>query len=226
MDDTSLKKLVGYKAAELVRSGMIIGIGTGSTVRFFIEKLGIRVKEGLFIKGICSSKDSERLSIEANIPLLTNKEIDHIDLTVDGADEINPAFEMIKGGGGALFREKLLAIHSKKMIVIIDHTKWVPHLGSKKIPIEILPFCFPLTIKEIEKRGLKGTLRKTEQGDNYITDNGNYIFDLSPIQGLDPKPLHLKLIQIPGVVETGLFFDVATKILMSYPDGRIMEKDI
>jgi ribose 5-phosphate isomerase A len=226
MDDSSLKKLVGYKAAQYVRPNMIVGIGTGSTVRFFIEKLGIRIKEGLSIKGVCSSKDSERLSMEVNIPLLTNQEVDHIDLTVDGADEINPAFQMIKGGGGALFREKLLAIHSKKMIVIIDHTKWVAYLGNKKIPIEILPFCFPLTIKEIEKKGLKGNLRKTEQGDTYVTDNGNYIFDLSPIQGLDPKPLHTKLIQIPGVVETGIFFDVATKILMSYPDGRIIEKDI
>ncbi len=223
MDETSLKKLVGYKACDDVRPGMTIGVGTGSTVFYFIEKLAFLHREGLSVKAICSSTQSEHLIQQAGIPLVPSDEITHIDLTVDGADEINPLFHMIKGGGGALFREKLLATHSRQMTVIIDHTKWVTKLGSRKTPVEILPFCHPLTCREIEKLGLKGSLRKKPSGDIYVTDNHNYIFDIAPTP-VDAPSLHSELIQITGVVETGLFFDVATKILMSYPDGKVIEK--
>lgn len=213
------KRLVGYAAAETIKTNTTVGIGTGSTVHHFIERLGQRVAEGLSIQALSSSIESEQKAKTHGIPFLDSQSVTMLDITVDGADEIDEKGQMIKGGGGALFREKLLAIHSKEMLVIVDNSKRVSQLGSHPLPVEVLPFFVGGTIALLQKHGFSGALRE-HKDEHYVTDNGNYIFDISlddPVR--DAQALHEHLIALPGVVETGLFFDVATALI--YPeDGR------
>lgn len=224
MDQKECKKIVGYRAAELVEPNMTVGIGTGTTVHYFIEKLNERVKDGLVIQAVFSSKESEKEAAKGGIYPLDNTAEVEIDLTVDGADEIDPKFNMIKGGGGALTREKILAYSSKKMVVIVDQSKYVDVIGNQKLPVEILPFAHGITIHNIQKLGFIGELRKDENYDTYITDNSNFIFDIHLKEPLaHPQTIHQLLINIPGVVETGLFFDVATTLLVGKQDGAIAE---
>lgn len=209
-----MKKVVGYKAAELISSGMRVGLGTGSTVHFFIEKLIEMTKEGLQIQAIASSIASEEMAREGGIEILDD--VESLDITVDGADEVDPQKQLIKGGGGALFREKLIAAASKEMVVIVDETKMSDQLGTKKLPLEISTFAKSSIIHKI---ALPGTIRQDE-GKDFITDNGNLIYDVHPFAIKDPKALHEKLIQIPGVIETGLFIDLASSILISSENGE------
>ncbi len=225
MSIEAIKKAVGYKAAEFVQSGMNVGLGTGSTAFYFIERLTLRCKEGLKIHAVASSEKSLRQAKEGGIPLLDIDQITSLDLTVDGADEIDPQKRMIKGGGGALIREKILASMSREMIVIVDETKLVPALGKNKLPVEILSFAKNATLHRIAKAGFQGEFRKNTDGSLYITDNQNLIVDIH-FKSLREKPEedHEELRSIPGVVDTGFFFDLAGRVVVGFKDGQVVIK--
>jgi len=220
------KKAAGQAAAEWVQDGMLLGLGTGTTVYYFIEKLIERCKKGLKIQAVASSKETEQLALKGNIPLIDNNTLTFLDLTVDGADKIDAQKRMIKGGGGALVREKIVASMSKEMVVIVDETKLVDQLGHCSLPVEILPFAYTATIKHITCLGYKGSLRKKNDGSLFITDNGNYIFDLifNNLLG-SPESDHEKLIHIPGVIDTGFFFHLAGRVIIGHSDGHISLRD-
>ncbi len=222
MGSEECKRAAGRKAAEYVKHGMVVGLGTGSTVFHFIERLIELVQDGLKITALSSSHRSMRQAEEGGIPLAEINEITSIDITVDGADEIDPEFRMIKGGGGALLREKILANMSREMVVIVDESKRVEKLGGVKLPVEILPFACVGTAEKIRLLGFRGEFRK-QSGDNlYTTDNGNHIYDIhfdAPRE--QPEEDHNRLILIPGVIETGYFFNLATSALIGREDGTV-----
>lgn len=218
------KRAAGQAAADLIEEGMLVGLGTGSTTAFFIEALGKRCKEGLKILAVATSLQSIRQAEPLGIPFKDADTVASLDVTVDGADEIDPQKNMIKGGGGALFREKLLAQSSREMIVIVDETKLVDHLGGHPLPIEIAPFVYRSTIQRIEANGYQGVIRMTRENKFFLTDNGNYIFDINyanakPIK--DPIAEHERLKSITGVIETGLFFHVAGRVVIGYEDSFV-----
>ena len=216
-----LKREVGEKAASLVEEGMLVGLGTGSTASFFIESLIKRVSGGLSISAVSSSKRSEQMARDGGINVLDINKVTSIDLTVDGADELDPQNRMIKGGGGALVREKIVASSSKQIVIIIDESKLVDVLGKFGLPVEILPFGYSATIHKLETHGYHGALRK-KGSDLYITDNGNYIYDVhTPSTFADPKKDHDTIVNLPGVVDTGFFFDLPVKCLIGYQDGSV-----
>lgn len=217
-----MKKAAGDAAAELVKDGMVLGLGTGSTVFHFINRLAERVKEGLSIQAVSSSIRSENQAHKGNIPLANIDKIVTIDMVVDGADEITRKKEMIKGGGGSLLREKILASLSREMVVIIDESKVVDKLGECGLPVEILPFAHGAIIEKIRKLGFQGTLRHQDDKHPFITDNGNMIYDIhfKSLQE-DYEKKHQQLIQIPGVLETGFFFNLAGRVVIGRSDGTI-----
>lgn len=213
------KKKAGYLAADRIEDGMLVGIGTGSTVFFFIERLIERVKEGLNITAVSSSDRSTKQAGDGGIRFVDVNTITSIDITVDGADEIDPQGRMIKGGGGALLREKILASTSKKMTVIVDDKKCVEKLGAFKLPVEIVPYGTAATVAKINNLGYHGEIR------DFITDNKNLIYDIHLDALRDhPEKDHDKLIDIPGVVETGFFFNMATNLIVGTSDGQTEEK--
>jgi len=217
---STAKEAAGKAAAELIEEGMTVGIGTGSTARFFIEALAQRCRDGLQIRGVATSRGSHKLAKEAGIEMITVDEVKEIDIDVDGADEIDPKKRMIKGGGAALLREKIIASFAKEMIVIADASKQVDQLGAFGLPVEITPFGHTLTLKQIEQMGYRGALRTIHSGELVITDNRNYIIDLLFPQKIDdPEQVHRELSLLPGVVETGLFLTQAGRILIGQPDG-------
>lgn len=220
------KKLAAKQAVSYVKEGMLVGIGTGSTVFYFLEYLISQCKKGLTITAVSSSERSTKQAIAGGIPFADINTITSIDLTIDGADEIDDKKRMVKGGGGALLREKILASCSNDMIVIVDSTKVVPRLGTRPLPVEILPFGIKSIISKINRLGFTGRLRQQSDGTLYKTDNGNIIYDITyaiPIE--HPEEDHLKLTSIPGVIETGFFFNLAKKIIIGYEDGHIEERD-
>lgn len=216
------KAAAGKAAAELVQSGMLVGLGTGSTAYFFIESLSERCRHGLNITAVATSERSQTQAAESGIPLADINTITSIDLTVDGADEIDGRNRMIKGGGGALLREKIVACMSQELVIIVDESKLVEHLGQFPLPIEIVPFAQRATIQHLIKLGYRGSLRKTKAGHIYVTDNGNHIFDIHlPQPSMNPEKDNQRIRSIPGVVETGFFFNLATRVIIGYPDGHI-----
>ncbi len=227
MSQDKEKKAAAERAASYIQDHSIVGIGTGSTVYYFIEKLIEKVKNGLDVQAVFSSKKSEEQALKGGIKTLSLDKLREIDITVDGADEIDNKFQMIKGGGGALFREKILASSSKKMIVIVDHSKVVDTLGKCVLPIEVLPFGVSATLFKLEKLSYVGSLREQSPGNLFITDNGNYIFDIKLREpAKDAKTLHQKLIEIPGVIETGLFFDVSKHLIIGNSNGTVQERTL
>lgn len=223
MQRDAIKKAVGYKAAEFVKEGMLIGLGTGSTSHFFIERLIQRHKEGLRFQAVASSERSFEEAKKGGLFLLDPDQVSFLDLTVDGADEIDRQKRMIKGGGGALVREKIIASMSREMIVIIDETKIVDSLGKCKLPIEVIPFGKNATMRHIERAGYTGSFRQTPEGRLFITDNGNVIVDIHlPFPCDVPEKHHETLICIPGVVDTGFFFNLAGKVITGFNDGQIV----
>ncbi len=219
----SIKKAIGEKAADLIEDGMHVGLGTGSTAFYFIERLIHRCQEGLKIQAAASSVQSLAQAKKGNIPLLDINQITSLDITVDGADEIDPQKRMIKGAGGALVREKIIASMSREMIVIVDESKCVHQLGKCKLPIEIIPFAHMATLHKIEKLGYPGTFRKKADHSLYITDNGNYIVDIPFKQPLThPEEVHETLLHLQGVVDTGFFFNLAGRIIVGFFDGQII----
>lgn len=222
----AIKKAVGYKAAEFVENGMRIGLGTGSTAHYFIERIIQRCKEGLKVHAVASSNRSLEQARKGHIPLLDIDQVTSLDLTVDGADEIDPQKRMIKGGGGALVREKIVASMSRELIVIIDESKLVAELGKCKLPVEIIPFAMAATVQHIHKAGYHGEFRKSSNGDLYVTDNGNLIYDIHfNHTRQQPEKDHDTLIHIPGVVDTGFFFNLAGRIIVGFSDGQIVVKE-
>lgn len=216
------KKLAGEKAIEFIEDGMTLGLGTGSTVYWTIVKLGELVKNGLNIRGIPTSKGTEKLATDLGIPLITLSEVDNIDLAIDGADEVNSNYDLIKGGGGALLREKMVASISKRFIVVIDESKYVPDLGHFPLPVEVVPFGWDTTSKQIEKLGCRPNLRSINNTP-FITDNGNYILDCFFKKIQDPSNLTITLNMIPGVVENGLFVKMADTIIIGSDNGTLQK---
>ncbi|MCF7852313.1 MAG: ribose 5-phosphate isomerase A [Simkaniaceae bacterium] len=219
------KKACGYQAANLIQNNMKVGIGTGSTVYYFIERLLQRCEEGLCIQAAFSSEKSRKQALEGKITPIKNDLFTELDITIDGADEIDRYKNMIKGGGGALLREKMLASSSRHMIVVVDESKCVDSIGACKLPIEICPFAYTATIFKINALGLKGEIRTSSDHTFYLTDGGNYIYDLHPLLKIpDPQSLHMQLITIPGVIETGLFYHLADRVLIGKNNGQVEEK--
>ena len=217
------KRTAGKAAAALIKDGMIVGLGTGSTAAYFINSLIERVQQGLKITAVATSVASEALATAGGIPVVTIDEVSSIDITVDGADEIDPNKNLIKGGGGALLREKIVAAASKELVIIADDSKLVEALGSFPLPIEIIPFGYRQTCTKLEALGLKIIMRKTPEGALFVTDNHNYIADIHFDHLLtNPEKEHQALINVIGVVETGLFLNMARRIIIG-KDGEHVE---
>jgi ribose 5-phosphate isomerase A len=216
------KVSAGKAAADMIHSGMIVGLGTGSTAAFFIDFLANRCLEGLNIKAVATSKKSFEQAQALRIPMLDINDLMEIDLTVDGADEIDLERRMIKGGGGALLREKIVANMSREMVVVIDESKAVDFLGAFPLPVEIVSFAPLATIHHIHKLGYQGKLRTLSNGIPFVTDSGNLIYDIQLVYPCThPKKVHAEIRSIPGVVETGFFFDLARKIIIGNEKGNV-----
>ncbi|EJQ51776.1 ribose-5-phosphate isomerase [Bacillus wiedmannii] len=219
-DMLNFKQLAGEYAANLVKDGMKVGLGTGSTVYWTIQKLGERVKEGLSFQAVPTSKETEVLAKQLNISLISlNDDVQSLDLTIDGADEIDANLQLIKGGGGALLREKIVATSSKELIIIADESKLVTHLGTFPLPVEIIPFSWKQTERKIQSLGCQTTLR-LKNNETFITDNNNMIIDcIFSYNITNPTNLHTQLKMITGVVETGLFVNMTSKAIIGTKNG-------
>jgi ribose 5-phosphate isomerase A len=203
------KEAAGRAAAKLVQDGDVVGLGTGSTAYFAVVALGERVKAGLKIIGIPTSVATADLARSVGIPLTTLDEHPEIDITIDGADEVDPKLNLIKGGGGALTREKVVATASKRMVVVADSSKVVKTLGKFPLPVEVIAFARTVIEKKIAALGGSPKLRMRPDGSPYLTDNANQILDCSFGRISDPAALARALSEMPGVVEHGLFIGVA-----------------
>ncbi|NGP44296.1 ribose-5-phosphate isomerase RpiA [Bacillaceae bacterium SIJ1] len=218
-----IKKLVGDKAAAYVEDGMTLGLGTGSTVYWTIEKIGEMVQQGLKVQGIPTSIATEEQAKRLGIPLVTFRDVSHIDVTIDGADEVDPELQLIKGGGGALLREKMVAMASTRVIIVADESKIVDRLGQFPLPVEVVTYGLDRTAYDIEQLGGKSTVRKKD-GETYMTDNGNIILDCDFYPITAPEKLSQQLNMLPGVVENGLFTNIADTVLVGTAEGRVIIK--
>ncbi len=216
----NMKKIAAERAVEYVKDGMWVGLGTGSTALWAIRAIAQKVQEGMQIKAIATSKQSELLALELGVQIFTFADTDHLDITIDGADEVDDNLDLIKGGGGALLREKIVGSATNFYIIIADENKRVKILGSFPLPVEVVKFGYQQTVKLLEKLGCTTRLRKTE-AEPFITDNGNYIFDCSFGAIPNPKSLHQEINAIPGVVDNGLFIDMADVVIIGKSDGEV-----
>ena len=217
----NLKEVVGKEAVKYVEDGMIVGLGTGSTVFYFVHALADRVKEGLNIQMVSTSIQTVELAKSLGLNIKELEEIDHIDLAIDGVDEIDKNFNAIKGGGAALFREKIVADIAKEVIWIYDESKDVEKLGKFNLPVEILPFGYSHTVRKLTEAGLNPVIRKKD-GEILITDNHNYIADLHLGYGFDIEEVKQKLANIVGVVEHGLFLNMCKLCIKGTPGGAVI----
>ncbi len=217
-DQDELKQAAAERALELVREGMLLGLGSGSTVRYFTQGVGRLVAEGMKVRGVPTSRETAELAAECGIPIVTEL-VGAIDLAVDGADEVDPALNLVKGRGGALFREKIVAAASKRFVVVVDESKVVEQLGVGVVPVEVLPFLWRTTAERLIALETSLTLRGGEETP-YVTDNGNLILDLTFESGIaDPGALATSLKVITGVVEHGLFVGMTDTCIVAGPDG-------
>jgi ribose 5-phosphate isomerase A len=221
------KKQAGEEAVKHIEDGMILGLGTGSTVEYTIRKLGQMVKDGLKIEGIPTSIHTKRIAKEENIPLTTLDEHPDIDVTIDGADEVDSYLNLVKGGGGALTREKIIAFNSEKVIIVVDDSKIVKALGIDfPLPVEIVKFGWTSTKKTLEAFGCEVKLREIMQGEPFITDNGNYILDCEFERIENPEQMEIDINCVPGVVETGLFINLVNEVIVGSKQGILtLDKD-
>lgn len=215
------KEAAAIYAAQMVENGMLIGLGSGSTASYFIEYLVRRCERGLKIQAVATSLKSQALATQGGIPIIDINEVSKLDFAIDGADEVDPKKNMIKGGGGALLREKIVASMANEMVVIIDDRKCVDVLGSFPLPVEIVPFGFRGTIEKMLRHNFHPKLRQDQKGETYITDNGNYIVDLHFEKIHHPEEINHTLHAIPGVVETGLFVKMAGRVVIGHSDGTV-----
>ena len=215
-----LKEEAGVAACNFIKDGMKLGLGTGSTVRYTVIEIGRRISEnGLNVVGVPTSEETRELALEVGIPLVTLSESDGLDLVIDGADEFDNNFSLIKGGGGALTREKIVAQSSKSMIVVADDRKQVETLGDFDLPVEVLPFEWERTRDRISSI-CPGEVKLRGGSEPFVTDNDGYILDCSFGPSIsDPKSLEMKLLSIAGVVEVGLFVDICDAVVLASNDG-------
>lgn len=220
MDQNALKKQTGKESVNYIKSGMIVGLGTGSTVKYMVDELGKRVQNGELtdIIGVTTSSRTAKQATDLGITIKDIDDVDHIDLTIDGADEVSDDFQGIKGGGGALLWEKIVADASNKVIWIVDQSKLVHKLGKFPLPVEVIPFGAQQVFNRLEKKGYKPSWRM--DGDkNFRSDENNYIIDLHLEEIDDPQALANELIHMVGVVETGLFLNRVNDVIVGTPEG-------
>lgn len=215
MSDREREKFVAARrGVEFVEDGMLLGLGTGSTADHTIRMIGERVREGLSVRAIPSSRRSEQLAREVGIPLIGFDAATRLDLTLDGADEVDPRFSLIKGGGGALLREKIVASASKRVVILVDSAKPVTVLGAFPLPVEVVPFGWQVVAERIAGRGARPELRRAASGEPFVTDEGHHILDCHFGQISNPGALARWLNGIPGVVEHGLFVNLAHLVIV------------
>jgi len=212
------KQAAARASLRFIKSGQVVGLGTGSTAAAFIRLLAEQVKNGLLIRGIPTSVRSRELAESLGIPLTTLDECQEIDVTVDGADEVDPELRLIKGGGGALLREKVVASATKHLVIVADATKQVPRLGKFPLPVEVIRFAQALVAKKIAALGADVRLRLQANGTPYVTDESNYIFDCRFGEIADADNLARQLSDMPGIVEHGLFIGMASTVLLAKGD--------
>ncbi|MBC1742534.1 ribose-5-phosphate isomerase RpiA [Listeria welshimeri] len=214
------KKIAGEKACGWVKDGMVVGLGTGSTVYYTIEKLGEMVRDGLNITGIATSEETAIQAKKLGIPLKSLNDVKQIDVTIDGADEVNKDFQGIKGGGGALLREKMVAAASLMNIWVVEEKKLVEELGEFSLPIEVIPFGWKQIKWSLEKEAIETELRKNDSRKVYQTNNGNYILDIKNQILTNPVEWQEKLAGIPGIVEHGLFLNYVDIVICGKANGE------
>ena len=209
------KAAAARASLQFVKDGQVVGLGTGSTAAYFIKLLGEKVRNGLRIRGIPTSERSQELAMSLGIPLTTLDECQEIAVTVDGADEVDPKLRLIKGGGGALLREKIVASATKQLVIVADASKQVPVLGKFPLPVEVIKFAQALVAKRIAAMGAEVRLRTNQDGTPYATDENNHILDCRFGEIRDADALGLELSQMPGIVEHGLFLGMASVVLFA-----------
>jgi len=219
-DLDSLKKAAAVTAVEFVREGMVVGLGTGSTSKHMIIALGGKVRAGMKLRGVPTSRETAELARQQGIPLIDQGNAWLIDVAIDGADQVDPNLNLIKGGGGALLKEKIVAASAKQFIVMVDHTKQVPVLGgSFPLPIEVIPFGWGSTAREIEALTKSPVVLRERNGAPFTTESGNMIVDVHIDRIDQPRNLEISLNQIPGIVETGLFVGRTSLLIVGTPNG-------
>jgi len=221
-----MKQLACQRAAREVQDGMALGLGTGSTVYYFLQELGRMVREGMRITGVPTSVRTADLATQLAIPLTTLDEQPHLDLAVDGADEVDAHLNLVKGAGGALLREKIIAASADRFIVVVDDSKVVTQLGERyPLPVEVVPFGHTPAIRALEGLGARVTLRRGTDGQTWVSDNGNYILDchFGPIA--NPVALQQELLAIPAVVDSGLFLNMTEMAIVGQDEGvRLLQR--
>jgi ribose 5-phosphate isomerase A len=217
------KRRAALAAVQHVKDGFVVGLGSGSTAAYVIEEIGRLIREeGLQVLGVPSSSQAMMVAVQSGVPLTTLDEHPVIDLDIDGADEVDGKLDMIKGGGGALTREKIVASSAKQVVIVADETKLVEKLGAFKVPVEVLPFALATTTAEMKKLGGKPFLRESKgKVGAVVTDNGNYILDVDFGLISDAEGLNRRLKLVSGVIETGLFIGLADVVYLAKADGII-----
>ena len=213
------KRLAAERSLDFVEDGMVLGLGTGSTAAYLVRLLGARVGDGLRVQGVPTSRATEALAAEFGVPLVGFDRVTRLDLTIDGADEIGPNLDLIKGGGGALLREKIVASVSDRYVIIADETKLVDRLGTFALPVEVTPFALAVVTARLEAEGARPVLRRVASGDPMVTDEGHHLLDCAYGAITDAPALARALTGIVGVVEHGLFVGMADAAVIGRDDG-------
>ncbi len=222
LDTQHEKRLAAAKSVEFVRDGMCLGLGSGSTAAIMLELLGERARDGLRVRGVPTSEASRQLALHAGIPLVGFDQVTQLDLTIDGADEADADLNLIKGGGGALLREKIVASLSRRVVIIADSTKRVERLGAFPLPVEVVQFAWRPVAERLRALGAVPVLRSDGSGNAYVTDEGNYILDCAFGTIEDPPSLARTLDAMPGVMEHGLFVGLADVVLVGRGDDVLV----
>lgn len=226
MDVRALKLQTVKDAVSEIKDGMVVGIGTGSTIELLLPHIAKLLDDGATITGVCTSNKTALLAKELGITIVNVNDVEHIDVAIDGADEFDPQLNLIKGGGGALFREKVIDEMAERFVVIADETKQVDYLGQTfKLPVEVDRFNWMLVAKKIEKDTKAKVSRRNVEDITFITDNDNYILDVELPPNTDPYDMHEYLIHLTGVLETGYFLDLADRVIVGKQEGvEIIDK--
>lgn len=226
MDIRALKLKTVEDAVEEIKDGMVVGIGTGSTIELLLPRIAELLNTGTHIIGVCTSNKTALLAKELGIKIVDVNDVDYIDVAIDGADEFDADLNLIKGGGGALFREKVIDDMAERFVVIADETKFVDYLGQTfKLPVEVDKFNWMLVAKKITRDTQAQVSRRNVEDIPFVTDNGNYILDVELLPNTDAYAMHEYLIHLTGVLETGYFLDVAGRVIIGTQDGvKILDR--